>query len=140
MTEHLYKDLTYAIIGTAMEVHKILGGGFLESVYQSALSHEFSLRQIPFAEQVRLPVYYKQQCVGDFIADFMVEDKVIVEIKAVTSLHEAHLAQAIHYLTATGKSVGLLINFGNKSLEYKRVVSSKSQNLRHLQQDETVTS
>ncbi|MEW6094692.1 MAG: GxxExxY protein [Chloroflexota bacterium] len=122
MAEFLYKELTYAIIGAAMEVHKILGGGFLEAVYQKALAHELSLRNIPFEEQVRLQVFYKEQLVGEYIADFVIDGKVIVEIKAVSALVDAHTAQTIHYLAATKQKVALLINFGSKSLEHRRLV------------------
>jgi GxxExxY protein len=122
MAEFLYKELTYAIIGAAMEVHKILGGGFLEAVYQKALAYELCLCNIPFEEQVRLLVYYKEQLVGEYIADFVIDGKVIVENKAVSTLTEAHTAQTIHYLAATKHKVALLINFGSKSLEHRRLV------------------
>ncbi len=123
MAEFLYKELTYAVIGAAMEVHKILGGGFLEAVYQKALAYELKLRNIPFEEQVSLQVYYKGQLVGEYFADFVIDGKIILEIKAVSTLNDAHTAQTIHYLTATGYKVGLLINFGSKSLEHRRFVS-----------------
>lgn len=122
MAEFLYKELTYAIIGAAMEVHKILGGGFLEAVYQKALAHELRLRGIPFEEQVHLQVFYKEQLVGEYIADFIIDGKVIVEIKAASSLTDAHTAQTLHYLAATKQKVALLINFGGKSLEHRRFV------------------
>ena len=120
--EILYKELSYAIIGAAMEVHRILGPGFLESVYQAALAHEFTLRGIPFEQFRRLPVMYKGNLVGDYIADFVVNNQIIVEIKAVSSLNEAHKAQALNYLAATGFRLALLINFGAESLQRKRVV------------------
>jgi GxxExxY protein len=122
MAEFLYKELTEALIGAAMEVHKILGGGFLESVYQNALAHELRLRKIPFEEQVRMAVYYKGTMMGEFIADFVIDGKVIVEIKALSGLSSAHIAQTLHYLAATGNKVGMLLNFGGKSLEYRRLV------------------
>jgi GxxExxY protein len=122
MAEFLYKELTYAIIGAAMEVHKTLGGGFLEAVYQKALAYELRLRNLPFGEQARLQVFYKEQLVGDYIADFVVDGKVIVEIKAISTLVDAHTAQTIHYLAATKQKVALLINFGSKSLEHRRLV------------------
>ena len=120
--EILYKELSYAIVGAAMEVHRILGPGFLESVYQAALAHEFTLRGIPFEQFRRLPVMYKGNLVGDYIADFVVNNQIIVEIKAVSSLNEAHKAQALNYLAATGFRLALLINFGAESLQRKRVV------------------
>ena len=121
-TEILYKELSYAIVGAAMEVHRILGPGFLESVYQAALAHEFTLRGIPFEQFRRLPVMYKGTLVGDYIADFVVNNQIIVEIKAVSSLNDAHEAQALNYLAATGFRLALLINFGAESLQRKRVV------------------
>jgi GxxExxY protein len=121
-TEILYKELSYAIVGAAMEVHRILGPGFLESVYQAALAHEFTLQGIPFEQFRRLPVMYKGILVGDYIADFVVNNQIIVEIKAVSSLNDAHEAQALNYLAATGFRLALLLNFGAESLQRKRVV------------------
>jgi GxxExxY protein len=121
-TEILYKELSYAIVGAAMEVHRILGPGFLESVYQAALAHEFTLRGIPFEQFRRLPVMYKGILVGDYIADFVVNNQIVVEIKAVSSLNDAHEAQALNYLAATGFRLALLLNFGAESLQRKRVV------------------
>jgi GxxExxY protein len=122
MPELLYKELTFAVIGAAMEVHKILGPGFLEAVYQSALARELTLRDIPFEQQVRLPVTYKDTLVGDYVADFVIDGKLIVEIKASSQLDKAHQAQSMHYLAATGLRLALLINFGASSLEYKRII------------------
>jgi GxxExxY protein len=120
MTKYLYQDLTYEIIGAAMEVHSVLGSGFLEAVYQSALAHEFGLRNIPFKEQVRMEVCYKGVVVGEYKADFLVNEEVIIEIKASKKLVEIDEAQLINYLKGTGIRLGLLINFGTSSLEYKR--------------------
>lgn len=122
MTELLYKELTFSIIGAAMEVHKILGPGFLEAVYQTALERELTLRSIPFQRQVHLPVTYKDLLIGEYIADFVVDDKVIVEIKAVSNLIANHQAQAMHYLAATGLRLALLLNFGSNSLQHQRVI------------------
>ena len=122
MKEFLYKELTEGLIGAAMEVHKTLGGGFLEAVYQKALAYELRLRQIPFEEQVRMAVYYKGALMGEYIADFVIDGKVAVEIKAVPGLSSAHIAQTLHYLAATGSKVGMLLNFGGKSLEYRHLV------------------
>jgi GxxExxY protein len=122
MTELLYKELTFAVIGAAMEVHRILGPGFLEAVYQVALERELTLREIPFERQVRLPVSYKDVLVGEYIADFMVDGKLIVEIKAVSNFNSQHQAQAMHYLAATGFRLALLLNFGTGSLEHRRVI------------------
>lgn len=122
MTELLYKELSFAIIGAAMEVHKILGPGFLEAVYQKALAHELKLRGIIFYEQVRLPVIYKGELIGDYIPDFIVDNKIIVEVKCVSKLNSNHQAQAMHYLAATGMRLALVLNFGEGSLNYRRVI------------------
>lgn len=120
MTELLYKELTFAVIGAAMEVHRILGPGFLEAVYQVALERELTLRAIPFEKQVKLPVKYKEAIVGDYLADFIIDGKLIVEIKAVSNFNSQHQAQAMHYLAATGLHLALLLNFGTGSLEHRR--------------------
>ena len=122
MTDLLYKNEAFAIIGAAMEVHRTLGWGFLENVYQTALAHEFGLREIPFVEQSRLPIDYKGIVAGDYTADFVVYGKIVVEIKAVGSLTSGHQAQTLNYLAATGHRLGILINFGTTSLQYRRVV------------------
>jgi len=122
MTEIIYKDLSYAIIGAAMEVHKILGPGFLESVYESALAYEFDLRGIPYERQKRLSVSYKDKFIGEYIADLVIDDKVILELKAVSAISPAHEAQAHHYLTATGLKLAIILNFGAESLQQKRIV------------------
>jgi GxxExxY protein len=122
MTELLYKELTFAVIGAAMEVHRILGPGFLEAVYQVALERELSLRGIPYEKQVRLPVRYKDVLVGEYLGDFIIDGKFIVEIKAVSNFHSQHQAQAMHYLAATGRRLALLLNFGTGSLEHRRVI------------------
>lgn len=120
--EFLFKDLTYAVIGAAMEVHRILGPGFLEAVYQKALAHEMLLRGISYEQQKPLRVDYKGIDAGDFRADFMVDNKVVVEIKATQKLVKADEAQLINYLKATGYRVGMLLNFGTASLEHMRRV------------------
>jgi GxxExxY protein len=122
MTELLYKELTFAVIGAAMEVHRILGPGFLEAVYQAALERELTLRGISFQRQVGLPVTYKDLLVGEYVADFVVDGKLIVEIKAVSALNANHQAQAMHYLAATGCRLALLVNFGTSSLQHQRVI------------------
>jgi GxxExxY protein len=122
MAELIYKELTYAVIGAAMEVHTILGPGFLEAVYQAALAKELRLGGIDFGEQFHLPVTYKGDLVGQYMADFVIEGKLIVEIKAVSKLNAAHQAQAMHYLAATGHKLALLLNFGAGSLEHRRVI------------------
>ena len=122
MTELLYKELTFAIIGAAMEVHRTRGPGFLEAVYQRALAHALALRGIAFEQQVRLSVTYKGLLIGEYAADFVVDHKIIIEIKAVSRLNASHQAQALHYLAATGHRITLLLNFGGGSLEYRRVI------------------
>ena len=122
MVEIIYKELSYAIVGAAMEVHRILGPGFLEAVYQKALAHELTLRGIRFEQFKKLPVYYKGILVGEYEADFVIEGKIILEIKAVSKLHPRHEAQAHHYLAATGLRLAILLNFGADSLQQKRIV------------------
>ena len=116
---------TFAIIGAAMEVHQTLGYGFLEAVYQEALALEFESRHIPFQREISLPVIYKGRKLGIlYRADFLCYDTVIVEVKAITQLSGTEEAQVINYLKATGLDVGLLINFGAKSLQYKHFIFS----------------
>lgn len=118
----LYKELSYAIIGAAMEVHRLLGPGFLESVYEEALDYEFRQRGLIFQRQADLVVRYKDIVAGKFQADFLVEEKIVVELKAAKHLTEAHEAQLLNYLKGTGYRVGLLINFGTPSLQHIRRV------------------
>ena len=118
----LYPDLSYQIIGAAMEVHKVLGPGYLETVYQTALAHELNLRVIKYEREKHLPVVYKGIHVGYYIADFVVEEKIILELKSVTLLTKQHKAQAINYLVTTGFKLAILINFGERSLTYERII------------------
>ena len=127
MVDLLYNQLSFAIIGAAMEVDNILGSGFLEAVYQAALEKELMLRGILFERKVKLPVLYKGELIGEYEADLVVDGKNVVEIKSISRLNSAHEAQAIHYLTATGLQLALLINFGSTSLEYRRVIKSEKQ-------------
>jgi GxxExxY protein len=130
MTDILFKELSFAVIGAAMEVHKILGRGFLEAVYQLALEKELRLRGILFQHPVELPVTYKGDLVGIYKADLIVDNKIILEIKGISSLNASHQAQALPYLSATGLQLAILINFGMSSLEYRRVVKSENKALR----------
>lgn len=123
---------TFVIIGAAMEVHQQLGPGFLEAVYQEALALEFDRRQIPYKAQPDLPIFYKgQQLQTTYRADFICHENVVVELKALSKLSGLEEAQAINYLKATGLEVGLLLNFGTTSLEYKRFVYSKKRHQRN---------
>ena len=123
MTELLYKSDVYKIIGAAMEVHKELGPGFLEAIYQEAMSLEFKLQKIDFEREKPLKIYYKGTLLDKkYISDFICYDKIIVELKALSELNSEHESQLINYLKATKLRVGLLINFGSKSLEYKHLV------------------
>ena len=115
-----YEDITEKIIGCSFEVINELGAGFLESVYEKALSVALSEKGIVFKRQYPITVMFRGQSVGEFYADLFVEDKIIVELKAIKSLLPEHQAQLINYLKATGFEVGLLINFGNPKLEYRR--------------------
>jgi GxxExxY protein len=114
---------TYAIIGAAIEVHKQLGCGFLESVYQEALAIELGLRQVPFRREVKLPVSYKGQLLlTSFSADFICFDSLVVELKALANMSGTEEAQLINYLKATRYEIGLLLNFGARSLQHRRLV------------------
>jgi GxxExxY protein len=124
----VHGDITGTIIGAAMEVHSRLGPGFLESVYDEALAVEFKLQKINFERQREIPVFYKGEQVKQFYCDYLVEGKVIVEIKAIKEITEIEKLQVINYLKAGNFEVGLLLNFGQKSLDYKRLVNSKEKN------------
>jgi GxxExxY protein len=116
-------ERTYKIIGAALEVHKELGCGFLENVYQAALEREFKIQEIPCKSQPVVEIFYKGKPLNKvYQPDFVCFDEVIVEIKAISSLSGIEEAQLINYLKATRLKVGLLINFGSKSLEHKRLV------------------
>ncbi len=119
-TEYLYSELTGKIIGAATEVHRILGPGFLEAVYEEALAHELTLRQIPFERQVDLKIHYKDIVARNYRADFLVDGKVVVDTKAIKKIAEVDEAQIINYLKATYYRLDLIINFGARSLEFKR--------------------
>jgi GxxExxY protein len=122
-----FKDEVYQVVGVAMEVHSNLGCGFLEPVYQEALGVEFSIRNIPFQPQTPINIAYKGAILEKkYIADFIAFEELIVEIKAVEALDANHLSQVINYLKGTGFPVGVLINFGGKSLEWKRVILSEN--------------
>ncbi|MEA1874448.1 MAG: GxxExxY protein [Bacteroidota bacterium] len=117
------KKETYNIIGAAMEVHSKLGHGYLEAVYQEAMEIELTSRNIPYVREKRIEIYYKNiKLKKEYIADFICYEDIIVELKALSEFTGAHQSQLLNYLTATKKKIGLLINFGAESLEYKRMV------------------
>ncbi|NSW46197.1 MAG: GxxExxY protein [Bacteroidales bacterium] len=123
--EYKYSEITEKIIGCAMEVHKALGNGFQEVIYQRALAIEFDIQELPYEREKEMPVFYKEHQIGTRRVDFLVEGLVSVEIKAITKLDNTNLSQAINYLEAYDLEIGLLINFGAKSLEFKRVINKK---------------
>ncbi|HRI03903.1 MAG TPA: GxxExxY protein [Pyrinomonadaceae bacterium] len=118
----LYKDLSYKIVGLAMEVHNELGPGFLEKVYENALLVMFEENGISARSQVPIQVHFRGRVVGDYFADIVVEDSIIIELKAQDRIAEIHKAQALNYLKATRFKLALLINFGKYRLEYERLV------------------
>lgn len=128
MNELKHKDITEKIIGASFEVHKFLGNGFQEVIYQRALAWEMKQVGLNFNREIEQDIFYKNlpEPIGTRRADFVVENKVLVELKAITQLEDVHLAQALNYLKAYRLEVGLLINFGSKSLEFKRVVLTQN--------------
>jgi GxxExxY protein len=117
-------DVTYAINGAVFEVSRILGPGFLEKVYQNALLIELKKRGLKVQNEVPINVFYKEEVVGQYIADILVEERVIVELKTVEKLDKVHEAQLLNYLKATGIRVGLLVNFKSRKAEIKRMVQN----------------
>ena len=124
MPELKYKDITEKIIGASFEVHKFLGNGFQELIYQRALAWELAQAGLSYAREIEQEIFYKEllEPIGTRRADFVVEGKVLVALKAIIELEEVHLAQVLNYLKAYRLEVGLLINFGSKSLTFKRLV------------------
>ncbi len=121
MREEIKDDLTYTIIGCAMKVHSTLGNGFQEVIYQRCLAIELERAGLVFSREQEMPIFYEGIEVGSRRADFVVENTVLVELKAIIELEDVHLAQALNYLEAYKIDKGLLINFGSKSLEVKRL-------------------
>ena len=124
--EHRHSELTSRVIGCAMAVHSALGNGFQEVIYQRALAIEMTDQGLSFSREHEMPIHYKEVQVGTRRADFLVADVVSVELKAIIQLEDVHLAQAINYLEAYDLEVGLLINFGARSLQFKRVTNKKN--------------
>jgi GxxExxY protein len=120
-----YKDITEKIIGCAMRVHSELGNGFQELIYQRAMAIELADANLGFSREHEMPVVYKGHQIGTRRVDFFVEDKIMVELKATIELEDVHLAQAMNYVEAYDMEVGLLLNFGASSLEFKRLVYNK---------------
>lgn len=131
-TAYKYSELTGKIIGCAMEVHKRLGNGFQEVIYQRALEIELRLEGIEFSREHEMPIFYREEQIGTRRVDFLVGAVVSVELKALTKLEDVHLAQAINYLEAYNLEIGLLINFGAKSLEYRRLINPKYNRLNQI--------
>jgi GxxExxY protein len=125
MTDFKYKEITEKIIGASMKVHSTLGNGFQEVIYQRALEIEFETSGLKFSREFSMPVYYSGRMIGERRADFLVSEKISVEIKALLKLEPVHLAQARNYLEAYNLEIGLLINFGSRSLEFKRLQNPK---------------
>lgn len=119
----LYKDITEKIINSAYEVHRLLGNGYLEKVYENSLVKELEYRNVKCKQQVPLEVYYKDYVVGNYIADIIVEDKIILEIKAIAGIEEKHFYQLLNYLKSTKKRLGVIINFGTNNVQIKRIVN-----------------
>ena len=119
-----YRDITEQIIGASFEVHKFLGNGFQEVIYQRALAYEMNKAGLAFAREIKQNIFYRDlpEPIGTGRADFIVEGKILVELKAVIKLEDVHLAQVLNYLKAYRLEVGLLINFGGKSLTFKRLI------------------
>ena len=122
--EYKYSDITGQIIGCAMKVHNTLGNGFQEVIYQRCLAIELGRNKLDFMREVEMTIYYEGIEVGTRRADFLVEGKIMVELKALTALEDVHLAQALNYLEAYKLEVGLLINFGSTRLEFKRLIKT----------------
>jgi GxxExxY protein len=125
MADYKFKEITEKIIGSSMKVHAALGNGFQEVIYQRALEIEMQETGLAFARELSMPVHYKGRKVGERRVDFFVEEKIMVEIKAIINLENVHLAQAKNYLEAYNMQVGLLINFGAISLQFKRLENPK---------------
>lgn len=120
-----FNDCTSKIIGCAMRVHSTLGNGFQEVIYQRALEIEMTIEALSFQREMEMPIFYRQQHIGTRRVDFFVEGSIMVELKAIILLEDVHLAQAINYLEAYNIKTGLLINFGSKSLTFKRLYNKK---------------
>ena len=131
--QYKYSELTSKIIGCAMTVHKLLGNGFQEVIYQRALAIEMSLARIAFQREFEMPIFYREEQIGTRRVDFLAEGIISVELKAMIKLEDVHFAQAINYLEAYNLEIGLLINFGENSLNFKRLTNKKFKSLQSQQ-------
>ena len=130
--EYKFSELTSKIIGCAITVHKTLRNGFQEVIYQRAMEIEMRLANIQFNREFEMPISYREEQIGTRRVDFLVENIISVELKAITKLEDVHFAQAINYLEAYNLEVGLLINFGERSLNFKRLTNKKYQSHNHI--------
>jgi GxxExxY protein len=121
----IYKDLSYKITGLALEVHNELGCGFLEKVYENAMMMLFEREKIPARQQSPADVYFHEKVIGQYFADILVENKIILELKTVDVISNIHTALVLNYLRATGIKLGIILNFGNPKFSYKRLVYNK---------------
>jgi len=128
--QYRYSELTSKIIGCAITVHKALGNGFQEFIYQRALEIEMKLQGITFLREFEMPIFYREQRIGTRRVDFFVEDCISVELKATIKLEDVHFAQAINYLEAYNLEIGLLINFGETSLNFRRLTNKKFKSIK----------
>lgn len=122
MTEIIYKEMSYKIIGIAMKVHNDLGSGFLEKVYENALMVLFEREGIKAEQQKYLELNYYGKNIGNYIVDILINDEIIIELKTVEKISDIHIAQVINYLKITRKKLGIILNFKNRKLEYKRII------------------
>jgi len=136
-TAYKYSDITGKILAAAFEVHKILGNGFQEVIYQRAIAKEMALQGLSYQREFEMPIFFKEEQIGTRRVDFLVEQVIAVELKAIIKIEDVHMAQAINYLEAYNLEVGMLLNFGAKSLEYKRLINSKF-NMKSIQSNKSV--
>lgn len=132
--QYKYSEITAKILACSFEVHKYLGNGFQEVIYQRALAIEFELQELFFSRESEMPIYYKNKQIGTRRVDFLVKNIISVEIKALIKLEDVHLAQAINCLEAYNLEIGMLLNSGSKSLEYKRLINAKYNRLNYKNQ------
>jgi GxxExxY protein len=129
MTEYKFGEITEKIIGASFKVHGTLGNGFQEVIYQRALKLELKLVSLNYLREFEMPIYYLDQQIGTRRVDFLVEEKIGVELKAIINLEDVHIAQAMNYLEAYNLEIGLLINFGSKRLQFHRLTNKKYNSL-----------